>query len=107
MGRPARIADPELAKRLLSYMQSKEASLSDMADMLRMDKATVCRTLRDGAFSSVTRTRVTALLDASATGESVGQLLQKSLHLLQESGKLRLEAERMIAQALDRPGTSA
>lgn len=100
MGRPKRIADPVLSKRLHAYMQDRALTGTDMAAMLQVDKATISRAIADAAFSSALRFQITLLIDPVAS-EAPHKLLHKSLHLLSISDRLRQDAEAMISKALD------
>lgn len=107
MGRRAKIPDSQLADRLRRHIEAHRLSLTDVGSVLKVDKATISRSLKGNAFSAALYPRVVALVDSEREGQTVEELLQKSLQLLHESDKLRASAERMIAQALDRSGISA
>lgn len=83
-------------------MQARGRSTADIGLALGVDKATVSRSLREDAFSRALRTRVSAFLRSAAPADDLGSALQESLRLLQLSARMQADAERMIAEALDR-----
>ena len=100
MGRPKSVADADLADRLRRYMRDRSWTGSDVAVALKVDKSTVSRALNRGAFSPSLKPHVASLI-AETDSKNVVRLLQESLRILSASDKLRLEAEAMIARALD------
>lgn len=102
MGRPARKLDVVLAEDLRSYMDENGRTVTEVAAMVGVDKATISRALATATFSRSLDAKVAYLVKPRPSSSSVGNLLQKSLHLLEMSDRLRVEAERMLTQALDR-----
>lgn len=102
MGRPAKIFDKDLAEQLRQHMAARGLSTADIGLTLGVDKATISRSLKDNSFSRQLRTRVAAHLGSSLPPKASEDLLQEALHLLRKSDKLRLDAERLIAEALSR-----
>lgn len=100
--RPPRTPDKGLADQLRLHMQAHGRSTADIGLALGINKATVSRSLREGAFSRALRPRVLALLRVATPADDLGAVLLKSLRLLQLSAQMQADAERMIAEALDR-----
>jgi hypothetical protein len=100
MGRPKNLADADLADRLRRFMRERSWTGSDVAVALLVHKSTISRALDRGTFSPALRPHVASLI-AGGDGEDVGNLLQESLRILAVSDRLKLDAEAMIARALD------
>jgi hypothetical protein len=101
MGRPARIFDEHLHEALRSYMKMYGRTVTEVAAMVSADKGTISRALSTRTFSRSLATRIASLIAPTTDAMSVKVLLQKSLHLLTMSDRLRRDAERMLSQALD------
>ena len=106
MARPARIEDPDLADKVRSYMKGCRLSVEQMSDMVAIDKSTLSRSLKSGAFSKEVRQRLRHVVDPIGSSESVDKLVQKALRLLAASDRLRERADQMLIQALDQSAAS-
>lgn len=106
MSRPRRIADPRLADQIRSHMDVCQLSVGQMADMAAVDKSTLSRSLKKGAFSRKVQQRLRTVVDPVTSGGSVEELLHKALRLIAASDKLRERADRMLIQALDQSAAS-
>lgn len=102
MGRPSRIHDGRLVERLRLHMAERGYTLSEVANAVGFDKSTLSRSLSKGAFSRSLRGAVAELLGEDGEADTTAKLLLKSLRLLSLSDRMRQDAERMIAEALDR-----
>jgi transcriptional regulator with XRE-family HTH domain len=102
MGRPKRLPDPVLAARLRSYLKERRRTVTDVAAMVGVDKATVSRALADEAFSRNLQSKIATLTQGTGSKATIATLLQESLRLLTTSDRLRQDAERLLSQALDR-----
>lgn len=85
-------------------MQDHALDGSELAMLLDVHPATVSRSLARNAFSRSTRERITALIVPEAARKKLPTLLQKSLHLLAISDRLRAQAEAMVREAIDLAG---
>ena len=83
-------------------MKQRGLSGTDIAAALAVDKATISRSLSTKAFSQTLRWRVADLIRRPVDPRTTERLLQDALRLLRTSDRLRANAERMIAEALDR-----
>lgn len=106
MARPTRTRNPDLARDLRTHMAERGYSTADIGAATGVDKATISRSLKKGAFSDKLATRLSSLLTKAPAQQTPERLLQESLRLLRVSDKLRADAERMIAQALDQTTAS-
>lgn len=102
MGRPARIQDNDLVARLRSHMRERGHTLTEVSKEVGFNKSTLSRALKNGAFSRPLRRAVGDLVGDKGKIQSTADLLQESLRLLGHSDRMRQDAERMIAEALDR-----
>lgn len=102
MGRPARVHDKDLAEQIRSHLSERGLTLTEAATAIGVDKSTLSRSLKNSAFSHSLRGAVATLIRDDEGTTSAATLLHKSLHLLNLSDKMRQDAERMIAEALDR-----
>lgn len=101
MGRPAKSLDSDLADQLRQHMLAHGKSTAAIGAELGVHKATISRSLKQNSFSHEVRARVAAHLANLLDTEGPHEALRKALHLLSMSDKLRSDAERMIAKALD------
>ena len=101
MGRPSRIHDQALSEDLRLTMRTRGISVAQVALAIDFSRATVHRALQSGSFSRSLRAAVYTFIDVPAGEKSPHELLQKSLHLLELSDRLRRDAERMISLVLD------
>lgn len=102
MGRPARIHDGDLVDKLRLHLSTHDLTLTDAAKAVGVDKSTLSRSLKNGAFSRSLRGAVANLVGNDECVATTVDLLHRSLHLLSLSDRMRQDAERMIAAALDR-----
>lgn len=102
MGRPARVHDRDLAEQLRSHLREHGLTLTEAAAAIGVDKSTLSRSLKNSAFSHSLRGAVATLIRDDEGITTATKLLHKSLHLLNLSDRIRQNAERMIAEALDR-----
>lgn len=94
----------QLTEKVRAHMTEHLLSQTAMADALGVDKATLSRSLATSSFSPRVRSKITDLVDLKVGEESVEELLRKSLHILEQSSKLRMRAEAMLMLAIDRAG---
>lgn len=106
MTRPARIKDLHLADQVRSHMEAQGLSTAEVADMIAVNKSTLSRSLRVGAFSGKVRQRLRNIIDPVRSDESVSELVRKALRIISASDKLRVRAERLLIEALDQSAAS-
>jgi len=83
-------------------MSEHGLTLTDAATAVEVDKSTLSRSLKNGAFSRSLRGAVATLVCSDEGAVTTVGLLHKSLRLLSLSDRVRRHAERMIVEALDR-----
>jgi len=87
-------------------MEAQGLSTAEVADMIAVNKSTLSRSLRVGAFSGKVRQRLRNIIDPVRSDESVSELVRKALRIISASDKLRVRAERLLIEALDQSAAS-
>jgi hypothetical protein len=82
-------------------MDAQGLSLGQIADIIAVDKSTLCRSLKAGAFSRRVSQRLRKVVEPVRSGDSVNDLLRKALRLISASDRLRERADRLLIEALD------
>lgn len=87
-------------------MEAQGLSVAQVADMVAVDKSTLSRSLKAGAFSRKVRQRLKSVVDPVRSDESVPELVRKALRLISASDRLRERADRLLIEALDQSAAS-
>lgn len=87
-------------------MEAQGLSIAQVADMVAVDKSTLSRSLKAGAFSRKVRQRLRSVVDPVRPGESAPKLVLKALRLISASDRLRERADRLLIEALDQSAAS-
>ena len=98
--------DEALAERVSRHMREAGISATALAGQLGIAPSTLTRSMNERAFSDDMASRLRAELKPAATASDDRALLQKALLLLRESDRLRVRAERLVAEYLDDAPTS-
>lgn len=80
--------------------------MRELADMVAVDKSTLSRSLKAGAFSRQVRHSLRNAVDPIDARETVELLVHKALRLISISDRLRERADRMLIEALDQSSGS-
>lgn len=104
--RPARKNDPELTERVRAHMAACGLSVSALAANVNVHKATLSRSLAQGAFSNDLRLRLESVALPEADACDRVRSLHKALRLMLAADRLRERAGRLLIDALDQSTAS-
>lgn len=99
--RPARKNDPEFTERVRAHMAAHDLSMSALAKIVDVHKATLSRSLARGAFSNDLRRRLEEVAPHEAHVRDKVNALHKALRLISAADRLRERAGRLLIDALD------
>jgi hypothetical protein len=100
-GRPPKLSNPLLAEELKKKAAGRGWSMRRLASEANLHVSTVTRSLNDESFSGPVMTALLRALGKVGDKNAASALLHKSLLLLDQSNKIRDEAEAALREALD------